>query len=92
MSIWHYIHMVINNGEKNKMNNHKLDIITSGVYQGNAYVIETIDGLFHTLWVAPIFKDGSVDDSQWGEVEDELVIETVTSWNEVEVLETITVD
>ena len=74
------------------MNDNKLDIITSGVYQGNAYVIETIDGLFHTLWVAPRFKDGSVDDSQWGEVEDELVIETVTSWNEVEVLETITVD
>lgn len=74
------------------MNDNKLDIITSGVYQGNAYVIETIDGLFHNLWVAPRFKDGSIDDSQWSEVEDELVIETVTSWNDVEVLETITVD
>ena len=74
------------------MNDNKLEIITSGVYQGNAYVVEMIDGLFHTLWVAPRFKDGSIDDSQWGEVEDELVIETVTSWNEVEVLETITVD
>lgn len=74
------------------MNDNKLEIITSGVYQGNAYVIETVDGLFHTLWVAPRFKDGSIDDSQWSEVEDELVIDTVTSWNEVEVIETITVD
>ena len=44
------------------------------------------------MWVAPRFKDGTIDDSQWSIVEDEEVINTVLDWNEVEVLEVITVD
>ena len=74
------------------MNDNKMQIITSAIYIGNAYIIERIDGYFNTLWVAPKFKDGTVDDSQWGIVEDEEVINTVLDWNSVEVLEEITVD
>lgn len=32
MSIWHYIHMVINNGEKNKMNNLEMNMILDALY------------------------------------------------------------
>ena len=74
------------------MNDNKLRIITSNQYLGNGYIIETIDGHFNTMWVAPRFKDGTIDDSQWSIVEDEEVINTVLDWNEVEVLEVITVD
>jgi hypothetical protein len=67
----------------------KLEIITHPKYLGNAYVIETIDGLAECLWCAPRFKDGTVDDHNWCIVEDEYVFENVTGWNEVEVIDRI---
>jgi len=67
----------------------KMEIITHPKYLGNAYLIEFVDGLFECLWVAPRFKDGTVDDSNWSIVEDDYVIESVTGWAEVEVLDRV---
>jgi len=73
-------------------NDNKLEIFTVPKYSGNAYIMETIDGYFDTLWVAPLFHDDTIDNSQWLEVEDEEIILNVLDSSERTVIDDIRVD
>ncbi len=57
----------------------KYEIFTVPVYKGNAYIMETAGngGCCEFLWTAPLFEDGTVDNSQWGQVEDDYEFNTV---------------
>ena len=72
-------------------NNNKLEIYTVPQFNGNAYIMETVDGYFDTLWTAPLFKNNTVDNSQWGVVEDEEIINNVLDANERIIVNEITV-
>jgi len=65
----------------------KYEIFTVPVYKGNAYIMETAgNGGCEFLWTAPLFKDDTVDNTQWGPVEDEKIVNTVLDSNEITVL------
>lgn len=50
----------------------KYEIFNVPAYKGNAYIMETAgNGGCEFLWTAPLFKDDTVDNTQWGPVEDE---------------------
>ena len=76
------------------MNDNKLEIFTVPEFSGNAYIVETIDGHFGTLWTAALLKNGAVDDARfaWGIIEDEVIINSVLGSNERTVITDIRVD
>jgi hypothetical protein len=76
------------------MNDNKLEIFTVPEFSGNAYILETIDGHFETLWTAALLKNGAVDDAQfaWGIIEDEEIINSVLDSTERTVISDIRVD
>ena len=64
----------------------KYEIFTVPAYNGNAYIFDG-DG----IWTAPLFQDDTVDNTQWGPVEDDEIVNTVLDSNEKTVLHKITV-
>ena len=70
----------------------KYEIFTVQAYNGNAYIMETAgNGGCECLWTAPLFQDDTVDNTQWGQVENDEIVNTVLDSNEKIVLEEITV-
>ena len=41
-------------------NDNKLEIYTVPKYKGNAYIMETVNGYYHTLWTSPLLKNDKV--------------------------------
>ena len=89
--------------ELNDMKNkNKLEIYTVPAYEGNAYIMETIDGYYDALWTAPIFNydslhhlsylNGTVNNEQWAIVKDDAVINNVLDTNERIIIDEITVE
>jgi hypothetical protein len=76
----------------NKTNQNKYEIYTVSLYEGNAYIMETVDGYYDALWTAPLLKDESVDNSQWTIVTDEIVINNVLDSNERLIIDEMPVD
>ena len=64
----------------------KYEIFTVPAYNGNAYIFDG-DG----IWTAPLFQDDTVDNTQWGPVEDDEIVNTVLDSNEKMVLKEIAV-
>ena len=87
-------HLINNNKKEKKMTNHnKYEIYTVPSYEGNAYIEEPSgNGCCEFLWTAPLFKDNTVDDSQWGLVDDDDIINKVLDSAEKIVLGEISVD
>tara|TARA_R100000353_G_C6375889_1_gene160456 strand:- start:203 stop:484 length:282 start_codon:yes stop_codon:yes gene_type:complete len=80
-----------------KMKNYdKYEIYTVPSYEGNAYIEEPSgNGGCEFLWTAPLFKHNvisTIDDSQWGIVEDDDIINSVLDSAEKIVLGEISVD
>lgn len=73
-------------------NNNQLEIYTVPKYEGNAYILETIDGYYEALWATPLFKNETADNSQWSIVEDEQIINDVLDSSERTIIEEITVE
>ena len=73
-------------------NDNQLEIYTVPNYEGNAYIMETIDGYFYQLWTAPLFKNEIADNSQWSIVEDEQIINDVIDSSERTIIDEITVE
>lgn len=73
-------------------NDNQLEIYTVPKYEGNAYIMETIDGYFYQLWTAPLFKDETSDNSQWSIVEDEQIINDVIDSSERTIVDEIKVE
>lgn len=73
-------------------NDNQLEIYTVPKYEANAYIMETIDGYYDALWTAPLFKNETVDNSQWSIVEDEQMINDVLDSSERTIIEEITVE
>ena len=73
-------------------NDNELEIYTIPKYEGNAYIMETIDGYFYQLWTAPLFKNETADNSQWSIVEDEQIINDVIDSSERTIIDEITVE
>lgn len=73
-------------------NDNKLEIYTVPKYKGNAYIMETVDGYYHTLWTSPLLKNDKVDNGQWSIVEDENIINNVLDSNERFIIDDITVE
>ena len=72
-------------------NDNQLEIYTVPKYEGNAYIMETIDGYYDALWTAPLLKNETVDNSQWSIVEDEQIINDVLDSGERTIIDVITV-
>ena len=72
-------------------NDNQLEIYTVPKYEGNAYIMETIGDYYDTLWTAPLFKNETVDNSQWSIVEDEQMINDVLDSSERTIIDEITV-
>ena len=61
----------------------KFEIFTVPEYRGNAYIMETAgNGGCEFLWMAPLFKDNTVDHTQWGPLVDEEIVNAVLDSNE----------
>ena len=74
-------------------NHNKYEIYIVPSYEGNAYIEELSgNGGCEFLWTAPLFKDNTVDDSQWGLVDDDDIINKVLDSAEKIVLGEISVD
>lgn len=73
-------------------NDNQLEIYTVPKYEGNAYIMETIDGYFYQLWTTPLFKDETSDNSQWSIVEDEQIINDVIDSSERTIIDEIKVE
>ena len=73
-------------------NDNQLEIYTVPKYEGNAYIMETIDDYYDTLWTAPLFKNETVDNSQWSMVEDEQMTIDVLDSSERTIIDEITVE
>jgi len=73
-------------------NDNQLEIYTVPKYEANAYIIETIDGYYDALWTAPLFKNETVDNSQWSIVEDEQMINDVLDSSERTIIDEIKVE
>lgn len=77
-------------------NNNIYEIFTVPVYEGNAYIMETAgNGGCEFLWTAPLFKfddfNDTVDNTQWGPVESDKIVNTVLDSNEKTILGEIAV-
>ena len=77
---------LINNKTKEGNVKNKYEIFTVPAYNGNVYIFDG-DG----IWTAPLFQDDTVDNTQWGPVEDDEIVNTVLDSNEKIVLHEITV-
>jgi hypothetical protein len=77
---------LINNKTKEGNVKNKYEIFTVPAYNGNAYIFDG-DG----IWTAPLFQDDTVDNTQWGPVEDDEIVNTVLDSNEKIVLKEIAV-
>ena len=64
----------------------KFEVFSVPAYNGNAY-IDDGDG----IWTAPLFVDGTVNNTQWAGVYDDKIVNTVLDSNEKTVLHEITV-
>ena len=73
-------------------NDNRLEIYTVPKYEGNAYIMETIDNYCIALWTAPLFKNETVDNSQWSIVEDEKITNDVLDSSERTIIDEITVE
>ena len=73
-------------------NDNQLEIYTVPKYEGNAYIMETIGDYYDTLWTAPLFKNETVDNSQWSMVEDEQMTIDVLDSSERTIIDEITVE
>lgn len=75
------------------MKNNNYEIFTVPSLEGNAYIEEPSgNGGCEFLWTAPLFQDNTVDDSQWGIVNDDDIVNTVLDSSEKIVLGEISVD
>jgi len=72
-------------------NDNQLEVYTVPQYEGNAYILETIDGYYEALWTAPILKNDQVDNTQWSIVEDENIINSVLDSSERTIIDVIKV-
>lgn len=72
-------------------NDNQLEVYTVPQYEGNAYILETIDGYYEALWTAPILKNDQVDNTQWSIVEDENLINSVLDSSERTIIDVIKV-
>ena len=52
---------------------------------------EEKNGSCEFLWTAPLFKDNTVDNTQWGTVDDDVIINNVLDSNEITVIDEITI-
>ena len=77
---------LINNKTKEGNVKNKFEVFSVPAYNGNAYIFDG-DG----IWTAPLFQDDTVDNTQWGPVEDDEIVNTVLDSNEKTVLHEITV-
>ena len=73
-------------------NDDQLEIYTVPKYEGNAYILQTIDNYCIALWTAPLFKNETVDNSQWSMVEDEQMTIDVLDSSERTIIDEITVE
>lgn len=70
-----------------------VEIFTVSKYEGNAYIyFEEKDKYVPSIWVAPLFKDNTVDHSMWNSIEDEDIINDVVKADKKISLEKITVE
>jgi hypothetical protein len=84
--------ILIENKKKEVGMKNKYEIFTVPAYNGNAYIMETAgNGGCEFLWTAPLFQDDTVDNTQWGPVEDDEIVNTVLDSNEKIVLKEIAV-
>ena len=83
---------LINNKTKEGNVKNKYEIFTVPAYNGKANIMETAgNGGCEFLWTAPLFQDDTVDNTQWGPVEDDEIVNTVLDSNEKIVLKEIAV-
>jgi hypothetical protein len=75
------------------INKDKYEIYTVPSYEGNAYIEEASgNGYCEFLWTAPLLKNNTVDNAQWGIVDDDNIVNTVLDSAEKIVLGEISVD
>lgn len=75
------------------MKNNNYEIFTVPSLEGNAYIEEPSgNGGCEFLWTAPLFQDNTVDNSQWGVVDDADITDIVLDSAEKIVLGEISVD
>lgn len=75
------------------MKNNNYEIFTVPSLEGNAYIEEPSgNGGCEFLWTAPLFKDNTVDSSQWGVIDDADITDIVLDSSEKIVLGEISVD
>tara|TARA_Y100000114_G_scaffold21885_1_gene17666 strand:- start:1662 stop:1916 length:255 start_codon:yes stop_codon:yes gene_type:complete len=75
------------------MKNNNYEIFTVPSLEGNAYIEEPSgNGGCEFLWTAPLFKDNTVDSSQWGVIDDADITDIVLDSAEKIVLGEISVD
>ena len=67
-------------------------IFTVSKYNGNAYIMENSgNGSCEFLWTAPLFKNNTIDNTQWGTVDDDVIVNDVLNSNEIIVIDEITI-
>jgi len=74
------------NMERNSKDINQFEVFSVPAYNGNAYIFDG-DG----IWTAPLFVNGTVDNTQWAGVYDNKIVNTVLDSNEKIVLHKITV-
>ena len=68
----------------------QLEIFTVPNYNANAYIMEIAgNGCCEFLWTAPLFKDNTVDNTQWSIVEDDQIINDVLDISEKTIINKI---
>ena len=81
---------MLNKLKENKMKTYQ--IFTVSKYNGNAFIMENSgNGSCEFLWTAPLFKDNTVDNTQWGTVDDDVIVNDVLNSNEIIVIDEITI-